>query len=254
MFFLFGVAEIKVESNEFREGGEIIPMENSDILYCVQKKLIDDLSLIVKDVKQRYNTKISNSWIFDSFDELLKGLQPARVESAEGVRQDLEAKLQKAADKTVNAIQNHIPEVNAADTSKLISSAGSIIYARAEAELAGLKPKSSQYDNAEQLIEAEFQQAKGFSSDKEHHEWLTKVSGSLGDIFDYVEDMGRILNEKRGFGWKIKLAIAKTYLQARLGISLDLPRLAEDTRVIKKAVIENYQQYENRLIAERFKY
>ena len=208
-------------------------MKNSDILYCVQKKLIDDLNQIVRDVKPKYNNRISNYWVFNSFEELLKSLHPAKAESAEDVKEGLEARLQTAADKTVNAIKNHIPEVNAEDIHKLISNAGSIIYARAEAELAGLKPKSSQYDNAEQLIEAEFQQAKGFNSSKEHQEWLSKVSGSLGDIFDYVEDMGRILAEKRGFGWKIKLAIAKTYLQARFRISLDLPRLAEDTRVIK---------------------
>ncbi len=52
--------------------------------------------------------------------------------------------------------------------------------------------------------------------------------------------------------WKIKVKFVKQYLRWKLGIRLDIPKLAGDINVAKKAIINSYQRFENRLIKYRY--
>ncbi len=49
-----------------------------------------------------------------------------------------------------------------------------------------------------------------------------------------------------GFLWNIKLKVAKFFY------GFDIPNLTEDISIINKAIINNYQKYENKLIERRY--
>ncbi len=47
-------------------------MKKTDILYDIQKKLIQDLGFIISEVKEEYKNNLNNSWVFDHLDDLIE--------------------------------------------------------------------------------------------------------------------------------------------------------------------------------------
>jgi len=230
-------------------------MERADILYGIQRKLIDDLGSIVFEVKGKYKDKLNNAWVFDYLDKLVKNLEPKRVEGVSYTRADIENNLKALVAEKIVTVQKHVPEIKTEDVYSLINVAGKLyelIYSRAEKELSSLESIASKYSSAEQLVNSEFNKCKAFKTKEDHKKWLIDVSNSLGTVFMYVEGLGNTLANKSGFGWKIKLAGAKAYLKRALGVSLDLPQLAADVSVAKEAILKTYQGYENKLIKSRY--
>jgi hypothetical protein len=230
-------------------------MKKTDILYDIQKKLIQDLGFVISEVKEEYKNSLNNSWVFDHLDDLIKKLQPARVDKIDYDRKDLETDLKKAVDEHLKEMQGHIPEIKTEDIHNLICTVGDLyelIYSRAEAELSSLELNISKYDNSEQLVKSEFEKSKAFDAKEEHQKWLADVLGKLGEILNYVENLGQTLANKKGIKWKIKVKSAKYYLWWKLGISLDIPKLAEDISVAKRAILNSYRNYEDKLIERRY--
>ncbi|TKJ17109.1 hypothetical protein CEE44_01065 [Candidatus Woesearchaeota archaeon B3_Woes] len=230
-------------------------MKRVDILYEVQRKLIADLGLIVQEVRKNYQDRLNNAWVFDHLGGLIKKLQPTRVETINYSRKDLETTLSGAIEERIGTIQKHVPEIRTSDVHQLIQRAGNLyelIYSRAEAELSSLESKSDQYNDPKELVQSEFYNNQAFSKKDEHQTWVQDVTENLGAILNYVEVLGQQLAMKKGFGWKAKLAAAKVALSGKLGISLDLPKLAQDISIAKEAILTNYQQYETRLIKGRY--
>lgn len=230
-------------------------MEKADILYGIQRKLIDDLGSIIVEVKGQYKNKLNNAWVFDNLDGLIKKLEPKRVKGVEYTRSDIENNLRSLVNEKIGGIQKHVPEVKTEDALSLVGVAGELyelIYSRAEKELSVLESNASKYSSAEELVNAEFNKAKAFKSKENHQTWLNNVSENLGNVFNYIEGLGITLSKKSGFGWRIKLTAAKIYLKGVLGIGLDLPKLAEDVSVAKEAILKTYQNYEKKLIDSRY--
>jgi len=74
-------------------------MDKTDILYHIQKKLIEDLSIIVCEVEGEYKNSLNNSWVFGLLYDLVKKLQPARVDKIDYSRNRLENDLNNTIDK-----------------------------------------------------------------------------------------------------------------------------------------------------------
>lgn len=230
-------------------------MDKADILYHIQKKLIEDLGFIVSDLEVEYKNSLNNSWVFNLLYDLIKKLRPARVDKVDYTRNQMETDLRNTIDKHYKVIQGHIPEIEVEDIHSLISVLGDLyelIYSRAEAELSTLGSNTSKYESPEQLVMAEFENSKAFETKEEHQEWLSDVLGKLGSILNYFDNLGQTLASKTGLMWKIKVKFAKHYLKWKLGIQLDIPKLSGDISVAKKAVINSYRKFENRLIECRY--
>jgi hypothetical protein len=230
-------------------------MEKADVLYSIQRKLIDDLGSIIVEVKSQYNTLLNNTWVFDNLDGLVKKLEPKRVEGVNYTRLDIENNLKNLINDKLSGIQKHVPEIKTEDVNSLVSVAGELyelIYSRAEKEVSALESIASNYSSAEELVKEKFSKSKSFKSKEDHQKWLDNVSKDIGTILNYVEGLGSTLAKKSGFGWKIKLTAAKVYLKGVLGIELDLPKLAADVSVAKEAILKTYQNYEKKLIDSRY--
>lgn len=230
-------------------------MDKADILYYVQKKLIEDLSFIVSEVEVEYKNSLNNSWVFGLLYDLVKKLKPARVDKIDYSRNQMESDLKNAIDKHYKVIQSHVPEIKVEDIHSLISVLGDLyelIYLRATAEISTLEPKISKYESTEQLVMSEFENSKAFETKEEHQKWLSEVLNKLSAILNYIDNLGQTLVNKRGLMWKIKVKFAKQYLRWKLGIRLDIPKLSGDINVAKKAIINSYQRFENRLIECRY--
>ncbi len=101
-------------------------------------------------------------------------------------------------------------------------------------------------------MKSEFEKSKAFDAKEEHQKWLADVLDKLGEILNYVENLGQTLANKSGFKWYIKVKAAKQYLWWKFGISLDIPKLADDISVAKKAILNSYRNYEDKLIERRY--
>lgn len=213
------------------------------------------MSQVVGSVKQQYAHSLNNSWVFGYLDGLVNKLQPAKAEGVGHTRERLEAGLRMKVDEKLGIVQTHVPEIKTEDVYELVITVGNLyelVCSRAEAELSCLEPKSTQYSDAEQLVNAEFDKSRAFASEDEHRKWLADVLGNLEAIFDYSESIGNILSNKSGFGWLLKISAAKVYLQHKLGINLEVSELAEDVSIAKQAVIGSYQKYEEELMRRRY--
>ncbi|PCI36274.1 MAG: hypothetical protein COB53_10165 [Elusimicrobia bacterium] len=231
-------------------------MNRSEILYEVQGRLIDDLGSVVKGVNKKYSGDLNNAWVFDQLDIVMKSMKPAKIDDLKKTnRKSFEAELSKMADENLSMAQEHIPEITSADVKKMIKLIGSIyesLSKRAEAELKRLEACSSKYKKAKDLVAKEFPKSKAFKSKAEHEKWLKTVTKDLGTIFDYIGSLGETLAGKSGFMWNIKLTAAKSFLNGKLGIDLDLDELNADIKVAKKAIITSYEGYEKKLITSRY--
>lgn len=230
-------------------------MDKADILHDIRERLVQDFSSVISDVKEDYKSELSNIWVFDYLNELLKKLQSPRVDKADYRRKDFEHTLNELVDKQLSSIQRYVPEIKTEDIQNLISVAGDLydlVCLREKAELSGLESSISKYESSKQLMETEFDKSKAFDSKEKHQEWITNVSKNLEVIFDYVEDLGQTLAEKRGLIWAVKLSLTKNSLKSRLGVDLNLASLAEDVSIAKEAFLNKYHEHENKLIESRY--
>ena len=227
-------------------------MEKSDIFHAVQEKLIEDLSGVVDSVKREYESRLENSWIFNYLN--VRNLQPAEL-NTDYKREDLEGFLKKAFDENLGIVKENVPELKTEDIYSLIEIIGNLyelLGSRAEAELSGLEAVAFKYDDPKQLVKEEFERARAFNSKEEHEKWLEEFSENAKIILDYVENNAHVLSQKKGFGWKIKLSIARAYLKSAFGVKLNLKKLPEDISVSRGAVLDSYKKYEQELIESRY--
>ncbi len=230
-------------------------MEKTDILFDVQKRLIQDLTKIVSTVQEEYGHRLNNAWVFDYLDAFLRKLQPARVGNVEYNKSSLETVITETIDNNIGKIQSEIPEINKEDVYKLVDIAGDLydlIYSRAQKELASLESKASKYNSSEELVQSEFDKVKAFRTKREHQKWMINFSDGMNAILTYVEQMGESIANKTGLIWKGKLLAAKRYLKTHFDVKLSLSELAQDVNIIREAIIKNYEQYENQLIETRY--
>lgn len=235
-------------------------MKKTDILCGIQGKLIESLDLAINDVKTEYKNRPNNLWVLDYSDMLVKKLHSIKNDDGNYSRYDFESLLNDTLNRYVRILE-HVPEVDIGELHNLINVAGDLyelVRVREEAELSGLESKISKYDSSERLIKSEYDKCKAFKSKEEHQEWLTNFSSKLRIILDYIENLGEAFANKEcptwkdKIAWKAKLAIAKKFLKAKLGIHIDLPNLAEDVSVLKKSFLNEYKESENKLIESRY--
>lgn len=234
-------------------------MDRTDILYEIQKKLIEDLKGVVDTVKEDYKDKLKNSWVLDQLDGLLEKLQPKSVENVEYSRKDLEGYLTNLIDSKLDKVKEHLPEIKENDLYKFVTFAGNLyelIHKRAELEVSALESKAFSYSNPVDLIDNEFKKSKAFDSKTEHQEWVNEVSKNLGEVFDHIGHLSNLVLSVEGFFAKSKLkgklVAAKAYLLGKYGINVSFKNLAKDLPVAKEAILKNYDIYESGLMDTRY--
>lgn len=230
-------------------------MEKIDLFQSIQERLVQDLTTVVNSVKAEYKSRLGNPWIFDYLDKIIENPQPASLSTLNYNRDDLETTLKKAIDEKFNK-EKKILEIKTEDVHNLVNVVGNLyelVCLRTDAEISSLESKIQEYNNSEQLVKVEFDKSKAFNSKEEHQKWLTEFSKNIGIILDYAEKKAQTLSQKNGLRWKARLTATKIYLKRNFGISLDLTRLPEDIGLVRKAVLNSYQRYEQELIEKRYK-
>lgn len=230
-------------------------MEKIDLFHSIQERLAQDLATVVNSVKDEYKSRLGNPWILDYLNKSLENPQTASLSILNYNKEDLEANLNKVIDEKFDS-GREIFEIKDEEVHNFVNTVGNLyelVCLRTNTEISSLESKIQEYSNSKQLIKAEFDKSKAFNSKKEHQEWLAGFSNNIRIILDYAEKKSQALSQKNGFIWKARLAITKVYLKNSFGIDLNLTRLPEDISLIRKAILNSYQKYEQELIKSRYK-
>ncbi len=230
-------------------------MKKRDIENAVQSKLIDDLEDVVRQVRQEYQGKVSNAWVFDYIEGFMKRMHPGNMDKLDYTRTEMQEKMHAVADKHMTKVQHHMSEIKNEDIGTIVHLAGNmyeLIKKRTNAEVDYLVASREGYNSAEELVANEFYKSKAFKTKQAHKRWVNKFSKSLEEMLGKVQEMGDVVAAKRGFMWDMKLGAVKAYLLAKKHINLYVRNMGSDLKVAKEAILTNYKEYEKELMDKRY--
>ena len=113
-------------------------LKKSEIIECVQARLIADLTAVVAKVREDFGEQLNNAWILDHLGRMIGKLRPAKAGKSEYSRVELEKELTRLSGDKLSLVQEHVPEIREEDVKRMVSVIGSLyesISSRAKAEL-----------------------------------------------------------------------------------------------------------------------